>query len=58
MNGGCAPFPPELARMLESTGNRLRSQRGLLPLETPDGQQVLIAVEQVEIIPVRLSEYR
>lgn len=51
-------FPPELAQMLESTGNRLRSQRALLPLETPEGQMVLVPVEHVEIIPAQLSQYR
>ena len=52
------PVPPDLRRVLQRAGGRLRWQRHLLPVQTREGRQVLVPLEQVEITPVGGQRYQ
>jgi len=47
-------LPPEVREMLRRSGHRLQRTERLVPLEMQDGQQVVVPVEEVEIVPVGL----
>jgi len=50
--------PPEIERMLQRMGRELRWDQQVVPLETDDGQRVLIPFRQLEITPVGGQRYQ
>lgn len=52
------PVPTDVQRALHRAGRQLRWERHVVPLQTMDGRQVLLPLEQVEITPVRGQRYQ
>ncbi|MBC8872495.1 MAG: hypothetical protein H8E44_23935 [Planctomycetes bacterium] len=50
--------PPEVRRILQRMGREVRSDQQVVPLETEDGQRVLIPFRQLEITPVGGHRYQ
>jgi len=50
--------PPEVRRILQRMGREVRWDQQVVPLETEDGQQVLIPFRQLEITPVGGQRYQ
>ena len=45
-------MPPEIREMIERQGHQLRRTQGYVPVTMEDGQQLVVPVEEVEIVPV------
>ena len=45
-------MPPQIREMLERQGHQLRRTQGYVPVTLEDGQQLVVPVEEVEIVPV------
>lgn len=46
-----APLPDQMRQAIEQSAQMLRQQRRVVPLEFPDGQRVLVPVDQIEVVP-------
>lgn len=46
-------IPSQLLQDLEQSGNLVQKHRGLVPMLRPDGTQVLVPYEELEITPVK-----
>ena len=44
--------PDNIRRALEQSGRQVRQQRQYYPVTLPDGRQVIVPVDQVEVVPV------
>lgn len=51
-------IPPEIRRMLQRMGREVRWDQQVVPLETEDGQRVLVPFRQLEITPVGGQRYQ
>lgn len=47
-----AVMPDNVRRALEQSGRQVRSQRQFYPVTLPDGRQVIVPIDQVEVVPV------
>ena len=44
--------PDNVRRALEQSGRQVRTQRQFYPVTLPDGRQVIVPIDQVEVVPV------
>ena len=47
-----AVVPDNVRRALEQSGRQVRTQRQFYPVTLPDGRQVIVPIDQVEVVPV------
>ena len=45
-------MPDNVRRALEQSGRQVRTQRQFYPVTLPDGRQVIVPIDQVEVVPV------
>lgn len=50
-------LPAAMRELLERNGHRLRRAQTLVPLQLEDGQQIVVPVEEVEIVPAGLPPF-
>lgn len=58
LSEGRLQIPPEVRRTFQRMGRELRWNQEVLPLETEDGQRVLVPFGQLEITPVGGQRYQ
>jgi len=48
---------PQVVELLRRSGREVNRQQEMVPFDLPDGRQILMPVEKVEVKPVRMSAY-